>query len=216
MNRIRDIGGGRFGMLVAVRYVGSVTTGKNTAAAWEFLCDCGNSIVRVGHQVSGGRVSSCGCSHYRFISEARTIHGHAKNKVLSSEYKSWSAMKARCSRPSCNGYENYGGRGIRVCDRWATFTNFIDDMGPKPTVHHQLDRVDNDGWYGPDNCRWSTRFEQGNNKRKNIMLTHNGETMCLARWSRKTGIHYYTLWGRLKGGWSVADSLTTKAGEKKR
>lgn len=85
-------------------------------------------------------------------------------------------MIQRCENPKDKGYRNYGGRGIRVCDRWHSFINFIADMGNRPSDKHQLDRKNNDGNYEPSNCRWATKLENNANTRRNVFLTVNGET----------------------------------------
>ncbi len=95
---------------------------------------------------------------------ARTTHGHSAAGVTSREYRTWSAMIQRCTNPRYDGYRNYGGRGIEVCERWRTFANFLADMGPRPDGT-SLDRVNNDGNYEPGNCRWATRSEQNSNQR---------------------------------------------------
>src|SRR5688500_16157023 len=111
-----------------------------------------------------------------------------------SEYRAWASMKQRCLNPKVVAYPQYGQRGIKVCDRWLTsFPNFYADMGPRPSPSHSLDRIDNDGDYTPDNCRWATRVEQGRNQRTNVLFTHNGKTQCLTAWSEEIGIPADTL-----------------------
>ncbi len=129
-----------------------------------------------------------------------------------AEYRAWEHMKNRCYRPTVPGYKNYGGRGIRVCDRWLGedgAANFLADMGPRPSAKHSVDRIDNDGDYTPENCRWATRAEQSRNRRRNVMLTHDGLTMCVADWADRLGIKRATLQIRVRRGWSVARMLTT-------
>lgn len=92
-------------------------------------------------------------------------HGHTVNGKWTPEYRTWNAMVIRCTKPNAINWERYGGRGIRVCERWRTFANFLADMGLKPTPQHSIDRVNNDGNYEPTNCRWATRLEQRHNRR---------------------------------------------------
>ena len=127
------------------------------------------------------------------------------------EYQIWKQMRYRCSNPRTRNYHNYGGRGIKVCGRWSVFKNFWEDMGPRPATHYSLDRIDNDGNYEPDNCRWATPKQQGRNARYNRILTHNGRSMCLADWSEATGIRHSIIRKRLTRGWPVDLALTTPA-----
>lgn len=133
--------------------------------------------------------------------------GGAKKHDLNGVYNN---MKSRCYRKSNAHYPNYGGRGIKVCDRWMeSFWNFVEDMADRPTPQHQLERIDNDGDYSPENCKWATSKEQSLNKRTNRKITFDGSTLTLIEWSKRTGIHRATLSDRMdKLGWSVEDALT--------
>lgn len=118
-------------------------------------------------------------------------------------------MMSRCYKPRDKHYQDYGGRGVRACNRWHDVENFIADqeVGYKPGL--LLDRRNNDGPYDPDNCKWSTPREQANNKRNNRRIAFGGRTLTLMQWSRETGLHYRTINSRLDLlGWSVADALT--------
>jgi hypothetical protein len=106
-------------------------------------------------------------------------------------------MRQRCLNPNHTAYHNYGGRGIRVCDRWGVFQNFLDDMGKRPSRFHTLDRIDNDGHYEPSNCRWATRDEQAANRRTNVLLDYMGERTTLSEAARRSGIPLDTLWRRI-------------------
>ena len=118
-------------------------------------------------------------------------------------------MRQRCHYPGSIGYKNYGERGICVCDRWMnSFENFYADMGDRPEGK-SLERIDNDGDYCPENCKWASRSEQGTNQRTNRLLTHNGETMTLAQWSRRTGLSKHVISRRIKIGWSISKALDT-------
>lgn len=129
----------------------------------------------------------------------------------SLEYRSWEAMKRRCSKPEDRNYKNYGARGISVCRRWrgrGGFASFLADLGPKPTRSHTLERTDNDGDYTPENCRWATRSEQSRNRRNNKLITHNGQTLLLVEWAELLGVSRSLILARLRRGWSVDRALT--------
>lgn len=105
------------------------------------------------------------------------------------EYKTWEGIKKRCYNRNGKFYARYGGRGIKVCERWLhSFENFAADMGAKPSPEHQIDRINNDGDYAPENCRWATRTEQARNKANSVFVTIAGETMSLAAWYEKLGV----------------------------
>ena len=144
-----DLRGKRFGRLLVRDRAGQT---KNRNALWFCDCDCGNQARVTGHHLRKGHTRSCGC--------IVTKHGHAKRGHHSGEYRSWASMRLRCTTPSVRGWKYYGGRGIKVCKRWDDFGNFLADMGPKPTSKHSIDRIDSDGDYGPNNCRWATAIEQ--------------------------------------------------------
>jgi hypothetical protein len=128
----------------------------------------------------------------------------------SPEYASYRTMISRCYDTNVGHFHLYGGRGIKVCDRWReSFDNFLADMGPRPSLEHTLDRINNDGNYEPSNCRWATRLEQARNKRTAVFLTYEGQTMSIAEWARKLEIPRYHITRRLKRGWPIEATLTT-------
>lgn len=142
------------------------------------------------------------------------------------EYRIWTGMNQRCRDPNSQGFHRYGGRGIFVCDRWRSrgkgggsdqeqFQAFLADMGPRPSVHHSLDRIDNDGPYSPSNCRWATSRDQSGNKSSNRLLTFRGKTACVAEMARWLGIDATTVASRLRRGWSVEEALLTPADERR-
>lgn len=147
----------------------------------------------------------------------RVKHGLARRgQPKAPGYDIWSGMKKRCSNPRSAMFRHYGGRGIRVCERWNDFAAFIADMGAPP-LGATLERIDNDGDYTPANCRWATRAEQNRNTRQNVMLTYGGRTQCLTDWAREYGLSLGTLHARLfVHNWSLDVALTRPARSFKR
>jgi len=162
-----DMTGQRFGRLICVAPLGSSSTGM----IWECVCDCGNTTKVVRGNLIHNKTQSCGC----LWNESRTANGYArkvhgrtsringKKKNRVGTYSTWEAMMNRCYNPNADWYHRYGGRGIKVCDEWHTFENFLKDMGERP-LNKTIDRIDNDKNYMLSNCKWSTPKEQSNNK----------------------------------------------------
>ena len=118
-------------------------------------------------------------------------------------------MKTRCLNPNSKDFLRYQGRGITICERWkSSFWNFIEDMGPRPSPSHSIDRIDNNGNYEPSNCRWATLSDQANNMRSNHLVEYDGKSQSLAAWSAETGLAHSTLTERLRMGWTIKDALT--------
>lgn len=130
----------------------------NGRIAWLCKCECGNENVVRGDDLRTGNTKTCGCSSI--------VHGHnTTTRGRTPEHSSWGHMMQRCYNKNNNMYEFYGAKGVKVCDRWHEFKNFLDDMGEKPTSEHSIDRIDVYGNYEPDNCRWATREQQDRNTR---------------------------------------------------
>lgn len=140
--------------------------------------------------------------------ELRVLN-HTLKSPAPSEYSTWMSMIARCSKVTTVGYAEYGGRGIRVCPEWSSFATFLADMGPRPSSHHSLDRVDVDGNYEPSNCRWATVLEQARNRRDNLYLTYQGETLSLAEWAERLELPQGRLRNRVNQGLPVELILQT-------
>lgn len=172
-------------------------------------CDCGTRKIIDARSVVRGNSRSCGCLRKEVTVARSTIHGLAPRHGRCAEYNVWLNIRRRCLDPSTSNFKNYGGRGIKVCDRWLSFENFCADMGPRPSPAHSIDRKENDGDYCPENCRWATRSKQMNNMRTNRRISSGGITQTLAEWSRATGINRRTLAQRIDNGWTAEEAVST-------
>ena len=186
---------------------------------WHVRCECGTEKDIAASSLNRGLSSSCGCLHVERSIEASTTHGLS----TAAEWESWSKSKQRCYNPNNEKYADYGGRGITVCERWRhDFSAFWEDMGPKTSPDHSIDRIDNDKGYwcgkaecsecGPlgrePNCKWATQKDQMRNTRSNVRITAFGKTMCLAAWAEETGIGPMTIKGRIRRGWSAEKAVS--------
>jgi hypothetical protein len=196
-----DLTGKRFGFLIAMRWLRHAGY-----SSWECRCDCGTTMIARADYLRSGEVKSCGCKSRALHNAALGHDGRAKTKL----YKLWSQMKGRCHTPTDAAYPGYGGRGIRVCDRWrSSFASFVEDMGPRP-AGTTLDRIDNDGNYEPANCRWATWRQQQRNKRNSRIVEAFGERKTLVEWSEdhRCQCSLGTLWHRLKSGRTPERAIT--------
>ena len=204
---MRIIVGQRFGRWTVIRQAES----RNRQARWLCQCDCGTERTVGAQSLTEGRSVSCGCYHKQVISKLFLVHGGAKPGRISPLYSVWGAMKQRCFNPLCKAYPNYGGRGITVCERWASsYANFLSDMGEPPTPKHSIDRINNDGNYEPENCRWATQKEQSRNSRNNRHVTIDGTTKVITDWSANSGVSRETILSRLGKGWSASNAVFCK------
>lgn len=148
---------------------------------------------------------------------AKTLSCHANGRLISpigkhkdhELYSIWKTMRTRCRNPKRKDYDHYGGRGIRVCSRWNSFVAFVRDMGPRPSPKHEIDRIDGNGDYCPDNCRWSTRREQLQHFSRSHYLTIGGEQLSISGWSRRSGIATNLIGERMRRGWLPQDAVFT-------
>lgn len=192
-----DLTGKKFGRLTVVSYY---FEGKDRYNRWNVKCDCGNESKVQYKKLISGETRSCGCLRKEII----TKH----NKHGTSIYRAWSKIIQRCTNSNDPDYKDYGGRGINVCDKWLKFNGFFEDMGEKPNGT-SIDRINNNGNYCKENCRWINNQEQQNNKRNNINITYKNRTQTLAQWSLELGICRGTLKNRIKNmGWSVEKAFT--------
>lgn len=193
--------GRQFGNLI-VRDCVRVCKNDRNRLAYTCVCIiCGNTATILKENLISGRQKSCGCQKAKF----NKTHGQQNTPT----YTSWYNMLSRCRNPKSTGFNNYGGRGIKVCSRWESFQNFLADMGERPT-NTTLDRIDNDKDYSKENCRWATRAMQSNNKRTCHYLTVKGVTKTIAQWATEYGVPKQTLRSRLNLGWEFSKAVTTK------
>lgn len=181
--------GSTVGRLTVIREAGRSSNGSKL---WECSCTCGNTKTVISSSLNSGLVQSCGCLLSEVQGKQTIKHGRTKTR----EYRSWLAMRQRCYYPNHQYYHLYGGRGISVCDRWKdSFENFYEDMGTCPKGF-SLDRVDVEGDYTPDNCKWSSNSEQGYNTRKKASNT-----------SGRSGVHYHNVTGK----WAAVIGVRNKS-----
>lgn len=159
-----------FGRLTVVSFAGRrAESGNRFSATWKCLCVCGNFVIISTRVLNSGRSRSCGCLHNEQLVARSKKHGDAKRGNRSSEYTAWLRMKSRCYNKNTVNYADYGGRGIKVCERWLnSYVDFISDMGRKPAPSLTLERMNNSGNYEPVNCKWATRKEQRRNQRARV------------------------------------------------
>ncbi len=205
-DRFQDITGQRYGILIVVRPFGYTRQpcGKRLLH-WLVRCNCGNEKTALRANLDAGRTNSCGCRE----------GGYRHGKIHVPEYNRWKAMRSRCTYRKAECYPNYGGRGIKVCERWNGpngFANFLADMGAMPSCKHTLDRINNDGDYCPENCRWTTYKDQRRNTRTNRLVTYSGETKTLAEWIEILRLNGRLIRTRIERGWPSEEAFNTPSG----
>ena len=198
-NNWKNISGERFGKLVAVERIGSIIRGGNYHALWLCKCDCGNTKKITHTDLMSGRVLSCGC----YAIEVRTKHGGYKDRL----YDIWIGIKDRCNNPNCKKYNDYGGRGIKVDEKWvndySAFKSWAYKNGYDENAKHgecTIDRINPNGNYEESNCRWISHYEQQRNKRTTIMVEIDGVQKCLADWCDEYGFSRNIAYHRRKAG----------------
>lgn len=204
MSQLIDLTGKRFGRLTVIGRVEN----HGERAFWKCRCDCGNEKEIAGQALRYGRTKSRGCIAKELITERNTKHGFAKRNHQERLYKIWKSMIGRCDNPSSCGYANYGGRGISVCEDWYDYKNFREwayNNGYSDEL--SIDRIDVNGNYEPDNCRWATHYIQSNNTRRNILVTLGEVTHSLKEWCDEFNLKYGTVKNRVRNGLDVYSAL---------
>lgn len=188
----KDLTGKQFGKLAVAEPAESRAKYGTTVGYWLCHCQCGNSVEVSAASLVSGNTTTCGCGHGTRIAgnRYRKTHGYTGSPT----YVSWCGMKRRCADAA--NRPRYAGRGITYAARWESFENFLADMGERPEGH-TLDRIDNDGPYSPENCRWATGKTQGNNRGNNRWVTYKGRTQTVAEWAREIGVSTGALFNRL-------------------
>jgi hypothetical protein len=201
----KDLTGRRFGRLTVIAFVGRDDLGHS--GKWKCRCDCRNEKLILAKHLHSGATQSCGCLLREKASARRKTHGMSGTPV----YDVWAGMHTRCTNSKENHWDRYGGRGIKVCERWSGpggFENFLADMGERPSARHQIDRKENDGDYEPGNCHWVLSKVNNRNRGNNRILEFQGERLCLAEWAERLGISHVVILKRLQAGYSIERALT--------
>ena len=191
MGIFKDLTGQRFERLVVVD-----TAFKKRQWFWNCVCDCGNKVIVAGCNLRSGNTNSCGCYRDERRIESHRIHGLSKT-YIEHVYR---GMLSRCLNEKDEFYKDYGGRGVTVCSRWSGtkgLQNFAEDMGERPDGY-QIDRINNDGPYSPENCRWASLKTNARNKRNTVFITFNNKTLSLPEWAEELGMHYKALYSRVQ------------------
>lgn len=203
-NKLEDLTGKKFGRLTVIEADKYEPSSHSTR--WRCRCDCGKEKHILASCLKAGTVTSCGCYSSEQKSKRSKTHGYGGKDRL---YRIWSGMKSRCYSLSDRNYRRYGARGIEVCQEWQSdfmaFRTWAVANGYRDGL--SIDRIDNDGMYSPDNCRWADRKLQNNNRRTNVYITYKGETHTASQWAGITGIKESTLVMRKRNGWSDSECL---------
>lgn len=212
MGKFIDLTGQKFGRLTVIE---RVENNKWGGAQWLCNCSCKKQIITTGDRLIRVVTKSCGCLRKELTIQRNYKHGHSCVSKKSRIYEIWQSMIQRCNNPNYKFYKNYGGRGIKVCEKWLKFEGFLQDMGEQPEGL-TLDRVDNNGDYYKENCRWTTQKEQMKNTRRAISITISQITKFLVEWCEELGLSYNTVYCRLWRGWTPEEALEIVPRKKKK
>jgi hypothetical protein len=203
MPKLIEITGQRFGRLIVIG-LEPIRIPPGRQPKWMCLCECGATTFVESSMLRRGRTRSCGC--------LKRTHGHTVGGMMSGTYRTWRDMLGRCCDPKRKEFERYGGRGISICDRWrSSFADFLADMGEKPPGL-TIERINNNGNYCKENCRWATVAEQNRNQRRNHWILVGNETKTLTDWSIDRGVPRSTIHKRLAKGWLPDRAVTERPG----
>lgn len=192
--------GKKFGRLTVIEDAGSA----NGLSTWKCRCDCGSEIIVPGKLIKRGTYKSCGCLKSEQTRLLNLSHGKSGTRT----FNIWKNMRQRCLNKNNPRYPGYGGRGIKICDRWKDYVNFLKDMGEAPNKF-SIERKDNDGNYCPENCVWADNRTQCRNTRRNRSITFEGRTQCISAWADELGIDPAGMHRRL-ANWPIARALTER------
>lgn len=185
----KDITNQRFGKLIAINRVPEKYDGKHTY--WRCICDCGKEVIVRTDQLTRGITASCGCYEKSVARQLCMKRNYKHGLRCHPLYNTWYKMRMRCSKATHPDYKNYGARGIQVCNEWSDFKVFYDwAMQNGWSKGLEIDRIDNNGPYSPENCRWVDRVIQANNKRTNIRIEYQGRIQTLSEWCKELEIPY--------------------------
>lgn len=212
MTKAKDITGIKFNRLTAIELDHINIRNHGTEHFWKFKCDCGCIKVINKNAVMSGHIQSCGCLHKERTSKAKSKHCLSNSRI----YNIWSFMKNRCFNKRSSRYKDWGGRGITIYKEWLDFNCFYDwAIVNGYSDNLTIDRIDVNGNYEPNNCRWVTPKEQARNTRKNKFFSYNGETHCISEWCEILNINYHTFFSRFLRGWDIDKIINTPVRTKK-
>lgn len=206
MNKAPDLIGKRFGKLVVQDRTDSYIGKTYTQSQWKCICDCGNYVVVRGVQLTGCRTKSCGCLRVEVPKAVNRRHGHAPRGIQGKTYTIWCSMKLRCTNKNEQNFKYYGGRGISFDSKWNEYLGFLDDMGECPSGY-TLERIDVNGNYNKENCKWIPKAQQAWNTRNTKMVILNGETKPFPVWINELGLNYAKIYRRLNLGWTPENAF---------
>ncbi len=203
MGKFIDLTGRKFGRWTVIKI--SDERNHRNCIVWKCECECGNVKLIKTEYLKNGESKSCGCLLIETVIKRSTKH----NLSRSRGYKAWAQLIQRCNNPNATYYKYYGGRGIKVCERWKEFKNFHEDMGDCPDGL-EINRIDNNKGYFKENCEWTTRKRQMRNINSNVNLTFNNKTQCLSDWARDLDTKVQTLWNRInRYNWPIEKALSS-------
>lgn len=201
----QDLTGRIFKRLTVSHVAGRLRRGNQSYVIWCSICECGNIALSRTSDLVSGDTGSCGCRQIEAVKRTMTTHGHANKHPL---YRTWKAMRRRCLGKNTVFYHNYGGRGIKVLEPWLSdFESFRQDMVESWQPGLTIERIDTNGHYCKDNCRWATKLEQACNTRRSRFLTVGGLRLTVSQWARKVGCSHTIIHSRLKRGWTPEDAV---------